>query len=232
MKFESAFIIASMLVSLASAPGEDRLIQPGDSPQAVLDGAAPGDRLVLMPGLHQHGLGKHRALLYVDKSIDIELREGATLKLADDETKLEAAPEITTDQDAAKKLDDLVVGGSFDLSRPSIFTIKIDSEGSGENADSFAWGVFHHIDNPEGDATPSVAESKFGETPNQRIPVTGDWQPLAHGVEIRFGGITGHSKGSTWFITYDGPAAYGIRIGHGRQKDYIENVRMHRQRHD
>jgi len=34
----------------------------------------------------------------MDKSIHIELSEGATLRLKDAETKLEAAPEITTDQ--------------------------------------------------------------------------------------------------------------------------------------
>lgn len=55
---------------------EEHQIRPGDSPQAVLDRAAPGDRLVFLPGLHQHAPGKHRAILYVDRAIDIELQEG------------------------------------------------------------------------------------------------------------------------------------------------------------
>lgn len=59
-----------------------------------------------------------------------------------------------------------------------------------------------------------------------KVPITGDWQTLAQGASTRYGKTTGHSKGSTWFFTYDGPAAYGIRIGHGRQRDYIENVRI------
>jgi hypothetical protein len=58
------------------------------------------------------------------------------------------------------------------------------------------------------------------------VPITGDWQELQHGVKIRFGATTGHNKGSVWYVTYDGPAAYGIRIGHGRQPQYIENVRI------
>ena len=64
------------------------------------------------------------------------------------------------------------------------------------------------------------------DTPHKGVLITGDWQDLSHGVKIRFGSRTGHSKGSVWFVSYDGPEAYGIRIGHGRQKDYIENVRI------
>ncbi len=117
--------------------------------------------MIFMPGLHQHGPGKHRAILYVDKAIGIELREGATLKLADNATKLEAAPEITTDQDAGKKLDDMEAGGEFDLSQPSIFTILIDSEGRDGQADTFAWGVFHSVVNPVVSTKLGPSESRF-----------------------------------------------------------------------
>ncbi len=61
--------------------------------------------------MHQHGPKKNRSILYVDKSIHIELSEGATLRLADKTTKLEAEPEITTAQEAGKKLDDFETGG-------------------------------------------------------------------------------------------------------------------------
>ena len=60
-------------------------IKPGEDPQAVMDAAAPGDKLTFLPGLHKHGLKKHRAILYVDKSVEIELMAGATLKLADND---------------------------------------------------------------------------------------------------------------------------------------------------
>lgn len=204
----------------------EHLIQPGQPPQPVLDAAMPGDKIIFQSGLHQHGLTKHRAMLYVDKSVEIELREGATLKLKDGETKLEAVPEITTDQDAGKKLDDMEVGGAFNLSKPSVFTIKIDGEGADGKADTFAWGVFHSVDNPEGSTKLAASESKFGETPHEGVAITGEWQELAQGVKIRFDSKVGHNKGSRWFISYDGPAAYGIRIGYGRQPDYIENVRI------
>lgn len=212
-------IILSLLAFPSSPRAAEHLIHPGDSPQAILDRAAPGDRLVFLPGLHQHGLGKHRSILYVDKSVEIELKDGATLKLAPRVTKLEADGEITTDQDAGKKLDDLEVGGLFDITRPAvdgpksygatIYSIITDGVGSDGNPDTFAWG-----------------DGKLFETPNKKIAITGDWQELSHGVKIRFGNRTGHSLRSLWFVSYDGPEAYGIRIGHGRQQDYIENIHV------
>lgn len=216
----AAVMLAPAALEVDALCGADHLLKPGDSPQDVLDRAASGDRLIFLPGLHQHGLSRHRSILYVDKSIEIELREGATLKLAPAVASIEAAGEITTDQDAAKKLDDLSVGGQFDLSRPAvdgpeaygntIYTVVIDGEGAGDQPDTFAWG-----------------DGKIFDTPQRRVPITGDWQELSHGVKIRFASRTGHSLRSLWFVSYDGPEAYGIRIGHGRQADYIENVRIH-----
>lgn len=197
----------------------EHAIRPGDSPQVALDRAAPGDRLVFLPGLHQHGLGKHRAMLYVDKAIEIELKAGATLKLAPGVSKLEADGEITTDQDAGKKLDDLEIGGRFDVTRPAvngpeaygatIYTLVIDGVGAAGQPDTFAWG-----------------DGKIFDTPQKQVPITGGWQELSHGVKVRFGNRTGHSLRSLWFVSYDGPEAYGIRIGHGRQTDYIGNIRI------
>lgn len=208
-----------LLLSSVALQAAERLIHPGESPQSVLDAAAPGDRLVFLPGLHQHGLTKHRAMLYVDKAVEIELREGATLKLAPDVCKLEAVGEITTDQDSGKKLDDLKIGGQFDLSRPStdgaeaygntIYTIIIDGEGKDGQPDTFEWG-----------------DGKLFDTPHKKVPITGDWQELSHGVKISFGSRMGHSAKSLWFVSYDGPEAYGIRIGHGTQEKPIENVRI------
>jgi hypothetical protein len=214
------FAVALLLIQ-GSSQAADHQLKPGDSPQAVLDRAAPGDRLVFLPGLHQHSLGKHRSLLYVDKSVEIELQAGATLKLADGETFQEKTPEITTDHGAPKKLDDLVVGGEYDLSLAdnahsnevspgvTIYTIVIDGEGAGDRPDTFSWGVGKIFDKRE-----------------QRVPITGDWQELNAGVKIRFEHRSGHNKGSVWFVSYDGRESYGIRIGHGLQPDYIENVRI------
>ena len=217
--FNLTLIRATLAVSFATALGAEHLIQPGDSPQAVLDAAAPGDRLVFMPGLHVHGLGKHRAMLYVDKPVEIELKEGATLKLADGVCQMESIGEITTDQDAGKKLDDLEIGGAFDLIGPAhegaelygstVYTLRIDGVGENGKPDTFAWG-----------------DAQLGKTLHASVPITGDRQELSHGVKVKFGHPGGHSLRSLWFVSYGGPEAYGIRIGHGKQADYIENVRI------
>jgi len=193
-------------------------IKPGDDPQAVLDAAAPGDKLTFLPGLHQHGLKKHRAILYVDKSVEIELMAGATLKLADNVCRKETVGEITTDQDSGKKLDDLEIGGSFNVKTPpvegpelygsTVYTIIV-TEGKNGAADTIAWG-----------------DGKLFDTPHKGISITGDWQELSHGVKIKFANKTGHGARSLWFVSYDAPEAYGIRIGHGLQKDYISGVRI------
>lgn len=103
-----------VLLAVTMADAAEHLIRPGESPQMVLDRAAKGDRLVFLPGVHEHGLGKHRAMLYVDKSVEIELREGAVLQLAPQVCRVESDGEITTDQDGGKKLDDMEIGGVFD----------------------------------------------------------------------------------------------------------------------
>ena len=196
------------LLLAASLYATEHKIKPGEDPQAVMDAAAPGDKLTFLPGLHRHGLKKHRSILYVDKSVEIELQAGATLKLADDFCKLEKAGEITTDQDAGKKLDDLEIGGDYDLSGVREFTIATDGEGKDGKPDSFAWG------------------EKFGDTSHKKTPITGDWQELSRGVKVKFGSKTGHNIRSVWYVSYDGPEAYGIRIGHGRQTDVISGVRI------
>ncbi len=217
-RFLSGFVLAVVLMPDFAMAAEHE-IAPGESPQAVLDRAQAGDRIVFLRGLHQHGLSRHRAILYVDKPIEIELREGAILKLADDVCRREPHGEITTDQDAGKKLDDLEIGGEHDLSPSAatgpelygatVYSIRIDGVGRDGQPDTFSWG-----------------DGRLFEMPNQKVPITGDWQPLSHGVKIRFAHRSGHSLKSLWFVSYDGPEAYGIRIGHGRQDEFIERVRI------
>lgn len=218
-RVDRGWLLICLLLLGATAQAAEHRLRPGDSPQEALDRAAAGDRLVFLPGLHQHGLGRHRAILFVDKPIEIELQAGAVLQLAPGTCRIEPEGEITTDQDAGKRLDDLEIGGRFDVTRPavdgpeaygaSIYTVVIDGEGTDGGADTFAWG-----------------DGRLFETPHKQVPITGDWQPLSHGVQIRFGSRTGHSRGSLWFVSYDGPVAYGIRIGHGLQPEFIENVRI------
>jgi hypothetical protein len=209
--YRFAVLLLICLGNLSLTFSEEHPINPKDLPQEVFDRAAPGDKLVFLPGLHQHQLAKHRSILYVDKPIEIELQAGATLKLADGETMLEPVAEITTDHGAPKKLDDLSVGGEYDLGLGNtVYTIVMDGEGKDGEADTFAWG-----------AGPLFTKER------EKIPVTGDWQELSHGVKVRFGSSSGHNRGSLWFLSYDGQASYGIRIGQGLQTEPIRNVRIH-----
>ncbi len=204
-------MLSLVLMLSATSFGKEHSIHPGEVPQEVIDRAAPGDRIVFLPGLHQHKLGKHQSILYVDKSVEIELQANATLKLADGETILEPTAEITTDHGAPKKLDDLSVGGEYDLGlKDTVYTITIDGEGMDGEPDTFAWGF-----------GPLFATQK------KKIPITGDWQELNHGIKIRFDQVRGHNKGSLWFLSYDGRESYGIRVGHGLQAEPIEKVRIH-----
>ena len=190
-------------------------VSPGENPQAALDAAAPGDKLVLLPGLHEHPLRKHQSLLYVDKPIDIELAAGAVLKLADGQTELEHEPELTVDHGAVKRLDDFSAGGRYDGGLgPVIFTIRIDGEGEAGEPDTFSWVTGW---GPGG----TVGASK------SNVPVTGEWQELRNGVQIKFDSRTGHNEGSFWALSYDGRESYGIRIGRGVHESYIEGVRIY-----
>ena len=207
----SLILLGSVLWAQTLPVGESiHYVRLGDNPQAALDAAQAGDKIVFLPGLHEHPLRKHQSILYVDKPIDIELMEGAVLKLASNETVLEGEPEITIDHGAPKRLNDFSVGGAYDLGLgQTIFTIRIDGEGSGDRPDTFEWGA-----------------GQVRNLPHRNVPITSDWQPLSNGVEIKFDSATGHNLGSLWFLSYDGRESYGIRVGHGIQEDYIEDVRI------
>jgi hypothetical protein len=210
MKPLSVFLLLLPLMAQTPPSPAIHYIRPGEDPQAALDSAKAGETLVFLPGMHVNPLRKHRALLYVDKPMSIELMEGAVLKLADHQTVLLKDPEITTDHGPHKTIDDLSMGGDYDLGLgPTIFTIKIDGSGSNGAPDTFSWG-----------------SGELFNVRQQKVPITGDWQLLSNGVRLRFANTTGHSLGSLWFISYDGLESYGIRIGYGRQKEYIENVHI------
>lgn len=183
-------------------------VVPGQNPQDVVDTASAGDWVVLEPGLHEHGLSRDRAIISVEKPLTIELAKGATLRLAGGTCKLDSQGELTIDHGVKNQRNDLEFGGTFDVSAgPRLYTVRIDSQGVVGVADTFSWGdtgVFQYVETG--------------------VPITGDLQTLSNGVDVRFGTKSGHQVGSLWFASYDGPEAYGIRIGTGTHVEPIENV--------
>lgn len=210
---DKTMIRALLLLAILFAPARawtEREVHPGENIQSVVDRAAPHDRIVLLPGEHLTRIGRYRSMLYVGKPLDIELRDGAILKLAANQAKLEKTPEITTDHGPRKTIDDLEAGGNYDLGLGAvIYTISIDSSGKNGAQDTFRWGAGREFDYQ-----------------HEHVPITGEWQDLNHGVKIRFPHRSGHASGSLWFISYDGPETYGIRIGYGLQPEYIDGVHI------
>ena len=224
LHYNSALTSISLIVLFAFAFNTDKQLQgephtyqirPGDNPQAVVDQCAPGDHVVFLPGVHRHPLRKHQSILYVDKSLDIELRPNAILMLKDDATDLLTTPEITIDHGAVKKLDDLSVNGQYDGQQGrAYFAIRIEKPGQANAPDLMQWSLLK--------SEPDV--NKPFE--HKGIRITGGIQELSNGIAIQFESTTGHSKNSLWILSVGGEPAYGIRVGHGTQENYIENVKI------
>jgi hypothetical protein len=222
LQYKIALLSTSLLVAFAFALTADNPlhgephthhIRPGDNPQAIVDQCAPGDHLVFLPGIHQHPLSKYQSILYVDKSLDIELRPNAVLMLNDNATDLLTTPEITIDHGAVKKLDDLSVSGQYDGQQGrAYFAIRIEKEGQANEPDLMQWSLLK--------SEPDVNRP----FEHKGIRITGSTQELSNGIAIQFESTTGHSKNSLWILSVGGEPSYGIRVGHGKQTDYIENV--------
>lgn len=191
-------------------------IIPGQDPQQVVDYASPGDLVIFLPGDHIHGINNNGAtknsIVYVDKSLSIEKMAGSRLILAPNSIPLNTQGEITTNQGAEKDLDDLTIGASTNYTRTDEmdYYIRVDSSGA---VDTVEIGTFE----PGPIWTPIATN----------VPITGQDQLIADDVYFKCEYVTGHNVGSTWYISFDGLAHYGIRVGEGFQTDYIDNVNIY-----
>lgn len=175
-----------------------RVVRTGEA----LDRAAPGDGVVFLPGLHQPPLSKHRACCCVDKSVEIELKAGATLKLATRPPFWKKPPKSRPTTETPKQRDDLSVGGDYDLSlADTVYTIIIDGEGQNGQPDTFSWGVV------------PLFNKKV-----QGVPITGGWQDLSCGVKIRFENRTGHNKGACGFCRTTAPKRMALASDMARNR--------------
>lgn len=78
--------------------------------------------------------------------------------------------------------DDLEAGGTFTANAPGRYVVEIDGAGSGAGgADTFRWS-------DDGGLTWAA----------EGVAVSGDAQPLSHGVQVTFGAVDGHAGGDLW----------------------------------
>lgn len=193
---------------LADIVQQTHYINPCDDPQLIFNNGAIGDKFVFVKGTHIHKPINNGAILYVDKKSTIELSEGAILKIEDNSVLFNSTPEIITNfSNVAITLNDLMVGGTYDNTTASAYCIQIDSVGL---VDTFKWSR-----NWNGGSTVWNATN---------IPITGSFQTLENGIQIKFEAVTGHVLNSLWIVCYGVNPYYGIRIGTGLQNEYIDGV--------
>lgn len=77
-------------------------------------------------------------------------------------------------------LNDLTASGNYNGTSDLQFLVRVDGPGT---PDTFRWSL-------DGGSTWEATG----------VAMTGDWQPLAHGLRIRFNATTGHTSGDEWTI--------------------------------
>lgn len=183
-------------------------IYPTDNPQTIFNAANAGDTFIFVEGDHAHVPTNNNAILYVDKPCNIDIR--GNLIIPSNSVSFNSTPEIITNFSPVQiTLDDLSVGGNYSLTTGTAYAIQIDSTGS---TDTFKWS-----DNYQGTTVWNATN----------VAITGDWQNLNNGVQIKFNAITGHALNSLWLSCYGVNPYYGIRVGQGFQTSYIDGVKIY-----
>lgn len=183
------------------------IINPTDDPQAIFDAGAAGDSFIFARGIHSHAPINNGAVLYIDKTCTIELAEGAILKIPDNIVPFNATAEIIKNFSAVNiGLDDLSVGGTYALTTGRAYAIQVDTIGG---VDTFKWSREFN--------DPTVWQGSG-------IPITGGFQTLEEGIQIKFNAVTGHTLNSLWLVCYGVAPHYGIRVGTGFQETAIDGV--------
>lgn len=92
-----------------------------------------------------------------------------------------STPTVTNPSFTGSGLDDMIVGGVFDFgsapSYPLEYRVEIDSTGA---TDTFRWS------------------DDDGSSWTSGVPITGGWQTLNYGVQVKFAAITGHTLAEFW----------------------------------
>lgn len=180
-------------------------IEPGTTIQDIINVANHDDKLVIMPGLHIQEIRNHDAALYIDKAIDIEIRNGAEIR-AVLPGKLPVEPAIITNQSPVP-----VNEGDLQLIYSSL----------PENAKSYFLTVTSTGLNWAISSSTTPLEWK-----GQNIPVLPHTPiHLENGISIM--PTKNLAVGANYFIVFDIHPYFVIRIGDGWQDKYISRVYIH-----
>lgn len=180
-------------------------IKPGDSIPYKMSKIREYTKINILPGLHLVSeIGEDNSMISIQKSnVIVDLM--GTLKWDDDVIGVNTAGELVTNQ--GDPIPTFEYRGTYSGSTSVDFWIRIDG------ATTFEW--------TKESTLPGAPASPYA---NNGITITGDWQALSDGIEIRITQTSGHTTGDRMIIAFGQEENYGIRVGRKFQANYVENV--------
>lgn len=196
-------------------------VRPGQNPQPIIDAAPAGSTVVFLEGEHALDVAPiTRACVYIGKSLNIVL-QGARLRVKNAQaTYSTVTPAVTPAGSAGVEvwpwyiavpvLNDLQARPVSSVTSLTTKRIKISGTGT---PDRFQVGT-------TADVTVPITTPASGS----EINITGGWQNIGDGIEIRFNATTGHTLNDEWFLGTTGQPVYVFRVGTGFQASPITDV--------
>jgi hypothetical protein len=183
-----------------------KIVNSGDDFQAIVANADAGDLISFAPGIHESSSLTENALIYINRLVYIELMAGAELKLSDGALSLDTAGEAVYNQ--STWINDFSHRGTLTGHTDQIdFWIEIDGNGT---PDTFKWG------------TNTASGPPMNWTEN--VGITGGWQILSNGIDIKIDNTTGNVVGDRVIIAFASGQHCGIRVGNG--ETLVEGVKI------
>lgn len=189
-------------------------IAPGDNIANKLLGLTENTLIRFLPGIHSapHGMNDDKDMVFIDKSnVAVQIMGGAILKTPDNTILIDREGEQAPNQSypiANFSFQGTYTGAEYE---DAAFWIKIDGNGT---PDTFKW---------EKASVPG--EPSYSHT---GVAITGSWQTLSDGVQIKIDNTTGNTIEQGQIISYGAKDQMTIRVGSadGLHVNYIENVNI------
>lgn len=188
------------------------IIKPTDNPQTIIDNAPAGSKITFADGVHEHSLSKYNSMIYIDKPLIIEIPSSATLRVLNNSVNVNKNAEVITNFHTNNPVTNLKVNSEgYNLGNTvRTYEIKIDSVGT-KNTFKYQIRDFNN---------------KVVKEWTSSIKITGSFQPLSDGLQIKFNDITRLKKDAGCIIAVGSPGYSVIRIGQGIQGKYIDGVKI------